>query len=70
VQGAYTIRLTLEISKTGTVKGIVAEGAPTEVRSGIEPQAQPWIFEPYLKDGIAVNVKLHTGVQVNIIKSR
>jgi hypothetical protein len=70
VQGAYTIRLTLEISKNGTVKGIVAEGALTEVRSRIEQQAQQWIFEPYLKDGITVNVKLHTGVQVNIIRSR
>jgi hypothetical protein len=71
VQGAYRIKLTLEISKNGTVKGVVAEGAPTsEVRSRIEQQAQQWIFEPYLKDGVVVNVKLHTSVQVNIIRSR
>jgi hypothetical protein len=70
-QGAYTIKLAVEIAKNGIVKTVVADGAPTpEVKSRIEQQAQEWIFEPYLKDGIAVNVKLNTSVHVNVIKPR
>ncbi len=68
-QGAYTIKLALEIAKNGTVKTAAVDGAPTtEVKSRIEQQAQQWIFEPYLKDGVAVNVKLNTSVQVNVIR--
>lgn len=70
-QGAYTIKLAVEIAKNGIVKTVVADGAPTpEVKSRIEQQAQEWIFEPYLKDGAAVNVKLNTSVRVNVIKPR
>jgi Photosynthesis system II assembly factor YCF48 len=70
-QGLYTVKLELEISTNGTVKTAVADGAPTpDVKSRIEQQAQLWIFEPYLKDGVAVNVKLHTSVQVNVIRPR
>jgi hypothetical protein len=70
-QGAYTIKLALEIAKNGIVKNAVAEGAPTpEVKSRIEQQVQEWIFEPYLKDGVAVNVKLNSSVHVNVIKPR
>jgi Photosynthesis system II assembly factor YCF48 len=70
-QGAYTIKLAVEIAKNGIVKTVVADGAPTpEVKSRIEQQAQEWIFEPYLKDGVAVNVKLNTSVHVNVIKPR
>jgi hypothetical protein len=60
-EGAYAIKLVLEIAKNGTVRTVVAESAPTpEVKSRIEQQAQDWIFEPYLKDGVGVNVKLST----------
>jgi Photosynthesis system II assembly factor YCF48 len=70
-QGPHTIKLVLEIAKNGIVRNAVAEGAPTpEVKSQIEQQAQEWIFEPYLKDGVGVNVKLNTSVHVNIIKPR
>jgi hypothetical protein len=70
-QGAYTIKLALEIGKNGTVKSATAEGAPTqEAKSRIEQQAQEWIFEPYLKDGTAVNLKLNTAIHVNVIKPR
>jgi hypothetical protein len=70
-QGAYTIKLTAEIAKNGIVQTALADGAPTpEIKSRIEQQAQEWIFEPYLKDGVEVNVKLNTSVQVNVIKPR
>jgi hypothetical protein len=70
-QGMFTIHLVLGIAKNGTVASVAAEGAPTpEIKSRIEQQAQSWIFEPYLKDGIPVNLKLNTNVQVNVIKSR
>lgn len=70
-QGPYTIKLVLQIAQNGIVKTATAEGAPTpDIKSRIERQAQEWIFEPYLKDGVAVNVKLNTNVQVNIIKPR
>lgn len=64
-EGAYAIKLALEIAKNGTVRTVVAESAPTpEVKSRIEQQAQDWIFEPYLKDGVGVNVKLSTIVHL------
>ena len=70
-QGPYTLKLVLKIAKNGIVRNAVAEGAPTpEVKSRIEQQAREWIFEPYLKDGVSVNVKLNTSVRVNIIKPR
>ncbi len=68
-KGPYTIKLLLQIAKNGIVSDAVADGAPTpEVKSRIEQQAREWIFEPYLKDGVAVNVRLTTNVQVNLIK--
>src|SRR5215510_186275 len=70
-QGAYSIKLVLEIAKNGIVRSAVAQGAPTpDIKSRIEQQAQEWIFEPYLKGGVAVNVKLNTSVHVNVIKPR
>jgi photosystem II stability/assembly factor-like uncharacterized protein len=68
-QGSYAIKLTLGIAKNGTVVSAEAQSAPTEeIKSRIEQQALQWIFEPYLKDGAAVNVKLNTSVRVNVIK--
>lgn len=70
-QGAYTIKLTIEIAKDGVVKTALAEDAPTpEIKVQIERQAQEWIFEPYLKDGAAVNVKLNTSVHVSVVRPR
>ncbi len=70
-QGAYTIKLALEIGKNGIVRTAVSEGAPTpEIKSRIEQQAQEWIFDPFLKDGVVVSVKLNTSVHVNVIKPR
>lgn len=64
-EGAYATKLALEIAKNGSVRTVVAERAPTpEVKSRIEQQAQDWIFEPYLKDGVGVNVKLSTIVHL------
>jgi len=71
VQGAYTIKLILEIARNGTVTSVEAQSAPTpEIKSRIEQQTQQWIFEPYLKDGVPVNLKLNTNVKVNVIKPR
>jgi len=70
-QGSYTIKLTLVIAKNGTVASAEAQSAPTEeIKSRIEQQARQWIFEPYVKDGAAVSVKLNTSVHVNVIKPR
>jgi hypothetical protein len=70
-QGAFTIKLTLVIAKNGTVTSVESDGAPTaEIKSRIEQQAQQWLFEPYLKNGERVNVKLNTNVRVNVIKPR
>jgi len=42
-EGAYAIKLVLEIAKNGAVRTVVAESAPTpEVKSRIEQQAQDW----------------------------
>jgi hypothetical protein len=70
-QGAYTIKLVLGVARNGTVISVEAQGAPTpEIKSRIEQQSQQWIFEPYLKDGVSVNVRLNTSVRVNVIKPR
>ena len=70
-EGAYTIKLVLAVGKNGTVTNVETQGAPTpEVKSRIEQQTQQWIFEPYLKDGAPVNVKLNTTIKVNVIKPR
>jgi hypothetical protein len=70
-QGAFTIKLTITIAQNGLVTSVESEGAPTpEVKSRIEQQAQQWLFEPYLKNGERVIVKLNTSVRVNIIKPR
>jgi photosystem II stability/assembly factor-like uncharacterized protein len=70
-EGAHTIKLALGIGKNGTVTSVEAQGAPTaEIKSRIEQQAQQWIFEPYLKDGAPVNMRLNTSVRVNVIRAR
>jgi hypothetical protein len=70
-QGAFTIKLTITIAKNGTVTNAESDGAPTpEIKSRIEQQAQQWLFEPYLKNGERVNVKLNTAVRVNVVKPR
>jgi hypothetical protein len=70
-QGAFTIKLTITIAKNGTVTNIESDGAPTaEVKSRIEQQAEQWLFEPYMKNGERVNLKLNTTVRVNVIKPR
>jgi Photosynthesis system II assembly factor YCF48 len=70
-QGLYTITLQLEITTNGIVTSVVAEGAPSpDIKSRIEQQAQAWIFDPYLKDGVATAVKLNTSVHVNVLKPK
>ena len=70
-QGAYNVKLTIEIAANGTVKSALAEGAPTStIQTKIEQQVQQWLFEPYMKDGVAVNVKLNTSVRINVIRPR
>jgi Na+-translocating ferredoxin:NAD+ oxidoreductase RnfG subunit len=68
-QGAFTVKLSMVIAKNGTVTSVESDGAPTpEIRSRIEQQARQWLFEPYLKNGERVNLKLNTTVRVNVIK--
>ena len=69
VQGPYVIKLTLEIAKNGIVNNAIAEGTPTpEIKSRIEQQAKEWIFGPYLKDGVDVNLRLQTSVRINVVR--
>jgi hypothetical protein len=70
-QGTFTIKLTLTIAKNGIVTNVESGGTPTpEIKSRIEQQAQQWLFEPYLKNGEPVKVKLNTSIRVNVIKPR
>lgn len=70
-QGAFTIKLTITIAKNGTVTNVESDGAPTpEIKSRIEQQALQWLFEPYLKNGERVNVRLNTTLRINVIKPR
>ncbi len=71
VQGMFAFKLVLVIGRDGTVKEVEADGAPTpEIKARIEQQAQQWIFEPYLKDGVRVDLKLTTEVQVAVMRPR
>ena len=71
VQGTFIIKLSLNISKNGTVTAVESDDAPTpEIKSQIEQQAEQWIFEPYTKDGVRVNLKLNTRVRVSVVRPR
>ena len=51
-QGIFTIALSLEVARDGTVTAAEANGAPTpQIKARIEQQAQQRLFEPYTKDG-------------------
>ena len=67
-----TLQLQLQIATDGTVTSVTTEGAPHTGGqiSGGNSSVQGWIFEPYLKDRIPVNVNLKTNLQINVIKSR
>jgi hypothetical protein len=70
-EGIFTIKLSLDIARDGTVKAVEADGAPTPaIQSRIEQQAQQWLFEPYIKDGVRVNLKLNTRIQINVVHPR
>jgi hypothetical protein len=70
-QGIFTIRLSVNVAKDGTVTAVEADGAPTPlIKSSIERQAQQWLFEPYIKDGVRVDLKLNTKIQVNVVNPR
>jgi hypothetical protein len=70
-EGIFTIKLSLDIARDGTVKAVEAGGAPTPaIQSRIEQQAQQWLFEPYIKDGVRVNLKLNTRIQINVVHPR
>jgi hypothetical protein len=71
VGGVFIIELTLEIAKNGTVAAVTSNGAPTpEIKSRIEQQAEHWLFEPYVKDGVPMRVRLKTQIQINVIRPR
>jgi photosystem II stability/assembly factor-like uncharacterized protein len=69
--GIYTIKLSLDVARDGTVTAAQADDAPTPlIKSRIEQQTQQWLFEPYMKDGVRVNLKLNTRIQVNVVDPR
>lgn len=66
--GIYTIKLSLDIARDGIVTAVQASGAPTPaLKLKIEQQAQQWLFAPYLKDGIRVNLHLTTAIRINVV---
>jgi len=70
-QGLFTVALSIAVARDGTVTGVEANGAPTpQIKARIEQQAQQWLFEPYMKDGTRVNLKLNTRIQVSVVHPR
>jgi len=70
VQGTFTIKLVIMIARNGTVTGVESDGAPSPgIKSQVEQQVQQWLFEPYIKDGTKVALKLNTAVRVNVLKT-
>jgi len=71
VHGSFTLKLGLDIARNGTVKSLSIDGAPYKtIEDTIRQRAQLWIFEPYLKDGVPVELKLNTTIKINVIKPR
>ena len=71
VHGSFTLKLGLDIARNGTVKSLSIDGAPSKtIEDTIRQRAQLWIFEPYLKDGVPVELKLNTSIKINVIKPR
>ena len=69
--GNFIIKLVIDVAKDGIVTAVEADGAPTPaIKSNIEQQVQQWIFEPYYKNGVRVNLKLNTRVQVSVLHPR
>jgi photosystem II stability/assembly factor-like uncharacterized protein len=67
-KGIFTVKLSLDIAEDGTVGGVKVDGAPTpQIKSRIEQQAEQWIFEPYMKNGIRVRLKLNTQIQIDVV---
>jgi photosystem II stability/assembly factor-like uncharacterized protein len=70
-QGTFTIKLVITTAQNGTVSGVEVQGAPTpEITSKIEQQTMQWVFEPYLKDGVPVKLKVDTSTSITVIKPR
>lgn len=70
-QGFFTISLSLNVARDGTVSAVTANGAPTpQIKSRIEQQAQQWLFEPYVQNGVRVNLRLKTRIQISVIHPR
>lgn len=71
VHGSFTLKLSLEIARNGTVKNVTVEGAPSKtIEDTIRQRAQLWIFEPYLKDGSPAELKLNTSLRITVITPR
>lgn len=70
-QGDFVLKLSVLIAKNGTVKEVTVDGAPSpSVQDTVRQRAMTWLFEPYVKDGSPVNVRLNTTARVSVVKSR
>jgi hypothetical protein len=71
IEGMYPIQLSLEIARNGVVTSAEATGAPSpEIKSRLEQEARQWIFDPYMKDGVAVQLRLNTKLQIAVVRAR
>jgi Photosynthesis system II assembly factor YCF48 len=71
VNGAFRLKMELNLNENGTVKDATVLDAPSpSLKEKIEAAAQQWLFEPTLQDGFAVKVKLNTTVTIQVLKLR
>jgi len=71
VTGPFRLKMILDLNENGTVKDVTVLDAPSlSLKEKIEAAAQQWLFEPTLKDGFAVKVKLNTTVGIRVLNPR
>jgi TonB-like protein len=69
--GRYSMRTTLLIDKNGLVKEVEIEKPPSPtLEESIRRSILQWVFLPVQKDGVPVNVKLNTSVNVTVVRPR
>lgn len=71
IKGNYTIGLVLLIGQDGTVSNVEVNDAPSaEIKDRLKGQIEGWLFEPVVRDGRPVLMKVKTSTQIVVIKSK
>ena len=65
--GRFMVHIKVRIARNGTVRGAEVSGAPEAINARIRQQAEHWLFEPSVKDGVATEAVAERTVPVAVI---